>query len=276
MSVAKGAYGLQLTGLSPSSAALLNDVGAGWPTITVQHRAEASHHLAEHLDGPQAGLRLPDGSFIVLDAEAHSVTFLTTHVLTDEDIAHPYLAAAAKWFARWHGRQAVHGGAFEVDGEAWVVLGNRGQGKSSTLGYLHLHGYPVLSDDVLVIDSLNALAAPRCIDLRPATAAFLGVADRASAARGQTRHRLLLPPVKPEVPIAGWVSLAWGNEVDVRAVRPADRLALLNRQRLLYETGEDPVGVLDLAQRPAWELRRPGDVAYLPEATERLVAALRG
>ncbi len=64
------------------------------------------------------------------------------------------------------GRRSFHTGAFVASGGAWGILGGRDDGKSTMLAWLAVHGHEIVCDDVLIVGQGDALAGPRCIDLR--------------------------------------------------------------------------------------------------------------
>src|SRR5262249_6109268 len=144
-------------------------------------------------------------------------TFCLRTSLADGDLVHPYLAPAAAVAARWAGRESFHAGAVVVDGGAWGVLGDKETGKSSTLAWLALQGHEILMDDLLVLDGDDALAGPRCIDLREEPAARLGAGEPLGFVGLRERWRLTLDQVPARVPLHGWVTLAWGDRVEVEA-----------------------------------------------------------
>ena len=51
----------------------------------------------------------------------------------------------------------LHGSAVQIDGGAVVFLGPTGAGKSTTAAAFYGEGYPLLDDDIVVIDSLTSL-----------------------------------------------------------------------------------------------------------------------
>lgn len=143
-----------------------------------------------------------------------------------------------------------------VDGAAWGLVGTKEAGKSTLVHACHLAGTPILTDDVLVLDGLRAFAGPRCIDLRVPT-------PGATAVRGE-RHRVTLPPSAAEVPLAGFVHLAWEDgAARMRRLDPGERLARLADGARGDDAWRGDVELLDLAALPGYELRRPrtGDPA---------------
>jgi hypothetical protein len=158
-----------------------------------------------------------------------------------------------------------------VDGAALAVVGAKEAGKTTTLAWLAGQGCEVLADDMLIIDDGYALAGPRALDLRPDAVRILDLLDRTSEGRAGERRRLELGPVAHEVHLGGLVFLAWGDRVELTALRPSERL-----QRIAAATSpRRPGGArapIDLAPVPAWELRRPRRVAALPEVLDRLLA----
>jgi hypothetical protein len=200
---------------------------------------------------------------------------VTTAPLTDEELVHPYLAPVASFFAGWLGRHALHAGGVCVDGTAFGLVGAKESGKTTTLAWLAAQGCQVLADDMLIVDDGRALAGPRALDLRPDAVQMLGLLDRTREGRGGERRRLELGPIAHEVRLGGLVFLAWGDRIELSALRPPERL-----QRIAAATSPRRPGgeraPIDLARLPAWELRRPRSVGALPEVLDRLLAIAGG
>ncbi|MCH7787669.1 MAG: hypothetical protein IIC22_09175 [Chloroflexi bacterium] len=53
------------------------------------------------------------------------------------------------------GLLVLHGSAIEVDGNAFAIVGWKGQGKSTTAAGLHQRGYDLIADDIVAIDMTN-------------------------------------------------------------------------------------------------------------------------
>jgi hypothetical protein len=269
-----GAYGLTLLGLERATS-LLPAPGPHWPEVRVEQEELAGEPGPSRVTEARAELRLLGGGQVDLDRHRRIATFRTPSLLDDDELAHPYLAAVGSYFAGWLGREALHAGAFVAGDGAWALAGAKEGGKSTTLAWLALAGVPVLTDDILVLDSDTALAGPRCVDLRDESAAALGLAGKATASRGGERWRLSLPPIEPEVAVRGLVFLAWGEGLELRPLPPADRLLEIAARRNAHASPE-PAGLLDLARLPAFELRRPRAWDALPEACSRLLALAAG
>ena len=184
---------------------------------------------------------------------------------------HPYLAPVGAVFAHWLGYEAFHAGAVVARGGAWGVLGPSGAGKSTMLAWLALRGWPVVTDDLLVTRDMQALAGPRMLDIRPSATGHLDGIQRLNSCRGGSRRRLRLPAVDPQVPLAGWVFLAWGDGPSLVRLRPAERLRRLGENRMVQLVSSSPVSLLDLATLPAWELRRPKRWDLLGVCAERVL-----
>jgi hypothetical protein len=265
---------LTILGLERATA-LLPVAGRRWPAVRVERELLDGEPGPPRIGDERVELRLVGGGQLALDRERRVATFRTPRLLDDEELAHPYLAPVGSYFAGWLGREALHAGAFFAGGGVWALVGAKADGKSTTLAWLALAGCPVLTDDVLVLDGESALAGPRCLDLREETAIELGLADHSGQARGGERWRLPLSAIEPELPFRGFVFLSWAEQVELLPVRPADRLARLAASRNA-RAAKEPVGLLDLARLPAFELRRPRAWAALPEAGGRLLALAAG
>ncbi|MGF7238831.1 MAG: hypothetical protein ACQSGP_28320 [Frankia sp.] len=205
------------------------------------------------LESGRGVVALGDGRCLALDRDRGTATFHGPG-LTSDVLAHPYLGPAAIVFSRWHGREAFHGGAYVAGGQAWVLLGPRGAGKSSLLAALAARGGPVVTDDILVTDGSVAYAGPRCVDLRSVVP---GTGSWTYPVRSGTRSRLRLPAVASRTPLGGWLFLRWGEELGLCPVPATEVLSRLAVRRARRELPSDPSVLLALAAKPAWELIRP-------------------
>ena len=268
-----GAFGLKFLGLN--SPRLLAGPPESWALIHV-HRGRSDGELEqETLGNEYAAVQLFDVQ-IKLDRQSSTATFLSPRSFADDDLLHPYLSVASAIFARWLGREGFHSGAFVANDGAWGILGTNQAGKSTLAAYLALAGFPVVADDLLVLEAETALTGPRFIDLREPTASALDSGDRLAPSRWGTRRRLALPSMAPEVPLRGWVFLEWGASLDVRPVPVAERLSRLSQLRAVLLPPTDPALLLKLASLPTWELRRPRDLQALPRVVDRLVELAQG
>lgn len=274
MNASLGAYGFRLSGVD-GAARLLTRADPAWPELDLVAGVDDSppppcDRVHEH----RAELVLRSGGWVELDRAASRATYHLRHRPRDGDLLHPYLAPVAALAARWLGRESFHAGAVVVDGGAWAVLGDKEAGKSSTLAHLALAGHTVLSDDVLVLQDGSVFAGPRCIDLRAEPARRLGAGEPLGVVGMRERFRLELGPAPSEVPLRGFVTLGWGDEVSVEQVRGSRRLlALIPHRALLLETNA-PADLLELSSLPFLQLRRPRGWASLQETTERLMDEL--
>ena len=179
--------------------------------------------------------------------------------------------------SRWLGRESFHGGAVAIGDGAWAVLGDKEAGKSSTLAWLALAGHPVLADDLVVLADGRALAGPRSIDLREASAAQLRVGEPLGRIGLRDRWRLRLPAPPPALPLSGWIVLAWGDGApSLRALRGAARLEAILPHRAVRLIPADPATLVRLSALPCYELRRRRAWSSLPDAAELLVESLSG
>jgi hypothetical protein len=192
----------------------------------------------------------------------------------DQALIHPFLSLAAATSAHWMGWDALHAGGFRVGDLAWAVLGDRGAGKSSTMCDLALRGVDVLTDDLLVIADGDVLAGPNSIDLRPETARELRVGEDLGVVGARERWRVVTPASSPRTPLAGFVSLSWGDDVELVPLSARQRVELLLAGSILGLPSASPHRLLELAALPAWELRRPRRWTALSEAGRLLVNRL--
>lgn len=267
-------------GAAPGGRAAAPEATAGAPS-------EPASPLArfQEIDCDDARARADFGSGILSLERAPRTACWTPAkgvALDLERITHPVLAAIGLLAANWRGDVALHGGALcSADGsQAWIVLAERGDGKSTTLAAAAAAGLPVLSDDLAVLDGEGCVwSGPRCVDLRPQAAAQFAAARELPADGGRPRWRLPLPaPPARRVPVAGFVRLAWGpagSAVRSLPAAPAHRLALIAAASAIDRPRWSPRRLLELAQLPVVVIERPQELSSLGAVVEEL-AALSG
>jgi hypothetical protein len=268
-----GCYGFRLEGVD-GARDLLVDAPAGWPPLALGHAPPGPDVPRLDRVGPdRAELTLQDG-WVAIEREPARVTFHLPAAPAARDLVHPYLGPAAAVAARWAGRESFHAGAVVADGGAWVVLGGKESGKSTTLAWLALHGAPVLADDLLIVDGGAALAGPRCIDLREHSAAGLGAGEPLGVVGVRERWRVPLGPAPARAPLRGWITLAWDDEVAVDTLRGPERMLALLPHRSVQLAPQTPQALMELSSLPVRRLRRPRRWESLAVAGERLLDAI--
>jgi hypothetical protein len=271
----RGAYGLRVEGVE-AAADLLVEADPAWPRVALSSRVAESSVEREWVKPDAALLQLKTGGHIELDRGQGEATFVVDRPLSADELVHPYLAPVASVMAHWFGRESVHAGAFVGAGGVIGVVGDRESGKSSTLARLALDGLEIVCDDLLVLEGTSVLAGPRSLDLREEPARLLGVGASIGRAGARERWRLRLGNVGRDLPMAGWVHLAWGDRVEAVPLRGADRVARLLVHRGARLPSAEPSVLLDLASLPSWEVRRPRVWDSLDETADCLRELGRG
>jgi hypothetical protein len=262
-----GAYGFRFAGVDPERAGL----AAGqpdWPLVSVGRHAALAPDDARGVTHELLG-----DCTVRLGRDPLQADFACARELRDEELGHPLLSFVSATLARWIGREAVHAGAVLAHGGAWAVVADRGGGKSTTLAALARSGWPVLSDDLLVIEDGAAFRGPRSVDLRASGAQMVGGPTR--PVRG-TRHRLALGPAAARAPLAGLIFLEWGGAAGTRPASPAERMRRLAEQRVgSAQADRAPELALGLAALPGHVVTRPRGLPGL-EATLAAIAGVAG
>lgn len=269
-----GAYGLRFSGaLAPAGRAGLQTVppACRWPVVNLRWRRPEGPAPLQRIDDHVALIRLIGGGHLELERQERRACFCTEERPDGAVLAHPGLAPVGAIFAHWLGRSGFHAGAVIVDGGAWAVVGAKGSGKSTTLAWLAAAGYPVVTDDVLVIEAGMAFAGPRSVDLRPESARRLEGMPPLVLVRQGERHRLVLERVTAEVPFRGWVLLEEGEGIDAISVAPGERVRRVARHSVVRLAPRQPEAILELARLPMWRLRRPRRWSMLDETVNRLL-----
>jgi hypothetical protein len=278
--MAWGMYGLRMEGFT-DAAALLVPAEASWPSLQVVRAQPDSpprrpHDLPVHalrLDDRAAEVWFSDHDGLTIDQPTMCVQFITKRELSDDALAHPYLALPVAIASHWLGRLALHGSAFELNGRAWAMLGKKEAGKSSIVGWAFSRGHPTITDDLLVADGTTLFSGPRCIDLRDEAAAVLG-GDGSQRTADRPKWRLRPGQVPGSLSIGGLVHLEWGPRVVVEPLEPVDRLRRIAANFVLGPDLTDAAAYLELASLPAFRFARPRDVRSIDGANDQLLDAL--
>jgi hypothetical protein len=268
-----GCYGFRLVGVE-AARELLVEAPDSWPALELRHEPLTPGGPELDSVGPERAELTLHGGWATIERAPARVTFRLPAAPPARDLVHPYLAPVAAVAARWAGRESFHAGAMIAGGEAWAILGDKESGKSTTLAHLALRGLDVVADDLLVIDVDGALAGPRCIDLRAGSAAHLGAGEPLGVVGVRERWRLPLGPVPPRIPLRGWITLAWDDEIAVDALRGPERMLALLPFRSVQLVPGAPQDLLDFSSLPVLRLRRPRRWDALDAAADRLLAAL--
>jgi serine kinase of HPr protein (carbohydrate metabolism regulator) len=213
---------------------------------------------------------------ITVRREPPEAVFVVPQPVSAAAIVHPAGTLPLSVLAHWRGDVTLHGGAFVRAGGAWGVCGGQNAGKSTTLALLAARGIPIVADDLLVIQRGEALAGPRCVDLRG------DAADRFPAARSlgmvgaRVRYRLPTTAAPARTPLRGIIVLEWSAD-GVTELTPLDleeRLALLHEHQYSGLFSRPPGrGIIELLDLPMLRFRRPPDWSRGDEAIERVLDA---
>jgi hypothetical protein len=255
-----GMYGLRIGGLAAEAKGSLVPVADDSPEVAVSVALGTSLVALERRYEGRVIIAAERGALLDIVREPPSATVLLQRWPSPRMLVHPVLSIVAAVHSRWRGALTLHGGAFAVEGRAWAVLGQKNEGKSSLMASLARRGVPVLTDDLVVVDSGHVLAGPRTVDLRPDAVEHFPEAEYIGAIGTRHRYRISLAAVPPRTPLAGFITLAWGTKegASLRALPLGDRLRTLTNHEATPLAGPQPPELLFPAlELEMLELRRP-------------------
>ena len=246
-----GAYGLRVSGLE-SAGAWLGRVPERFPRLHV------AFGTGDEPDGPPATddrvvFELgPDRRLIVDrgDGSEASATCVDPRPPSGAEAVHPLLSAAAAVVCGWQGYQSFHAAGFVGAGGVWGLLGDKESGKSTLAAALAAGRHAVVCDDMLVLRGRTAFAGPRCVDLRTDAARRLGLGEELDTDGPRPRRRVALDPIDAELPLAGWVMLAWSERVELVRLAPRQVLRRLASRQTWPHAPMDPLALLRSRHRP--------------------------
>ena len=213
----QGAYGFRL--VLPRHAPELPDLSpldGGATGVALDWRCATVLVERNRLDGQCVSIGQKGSTLLEVRRDPPSITLEFPEQMTLEALVHPLLTTPMSILARWRGDLTLHAGAFVANGRAWAVIGDREAGKSTTLAMLADRGYPLLADDLLVLDGRVVRAGPACIDLRPDMAKGMPEARYIGEIGGRARYRLTAPRGPARAEIGGFFLLNWSDDATVR------------------------------------------------------------
>ncbi|WP_299576121.1 hypothetical protein [uncultured Williamsia sp.] len=230
--------------------------------------------MTAHVDEETALIpHLPRGHSEI-DRRTRSTTIVNAQ-RGDHAMAHPLLASTAIVTADWSGRVALHGGAFVApDGRAWGVLGDRGAGKSSLVGWCVKNGLPVITDDIVVTDGAQVLAGPRCLDLRAGAAKHFGLGIDIGVVGRRRRWRVRTDMCEPAYPLGGWIVPRWSSEIWIDDAAVADRAAVISPHRAIFVRQQHPVAWMGVLAKRLIHFARPQSWARIDVAMGELMSEI--
>jgi hypothetical protein len=274
-----GAYGLLIDGLDDQAQAM-QAVPAGCRTLRIRLDVGLGDEDEEPSDVTADGatLRLLGGGRLRMDRADATARYSFDGPRDTADLLHPFLAPAAALVQIWAGHEAFHAGAFVHGGGAVLLVGNKEDGKSTTLAWIAAkHGLPVIADDLAVITQGSVHAGPRLIDVRADSAIDPETLGGGVLVRDRARRRVPLAPAPAVSPVAAVVLLRWASEPKPRLTRTpiSERLPALISQRMFYrQLAIDETALLALTATPTWTLHRPRGLAGLTAGVQLLLDQL--
>ncbi len=251
-----GAWGVRFPSMGETTSILGGSL-PGWPEVAVSTTVDPTPPELTVWGADAAQYALAGGNHIKIQRTPAVVELTLRAPTVPECVVAPHLTSAASTIGVWMGRMAFHAGAVLLGNGAWILAGDKGSGKSSTLGWLARAGVPVITDDLVVCERGKVLAGPRCVDLRPEAARALEAGRPLGFVGTRERWRVYLDRCLPDHPLRGWVFLEWGEAPSLDRLRPGELLPRIPHQRALRLPMDDPAGLLDLAARPGFVWRRP-------------------
>ena len=184
------------------------------------------------------------------------------------------------------GVPALHASAVDVGGEAVVLLGHKGRGKSTTAAALVMRGHALLADDIVAVD-LTSPAAPSVIPGFRHVKLWNDAADAVLNGEGEPldpeldliKSAWYMHPgrhAKEPIPFARIYVLDEGDELACSKLTPVEAFAELIRHsyaaRFIGRVGYTPAHVAAVGtiarSVPAYRLQRKTSLQRLPDLVD--------
>ncbi len=268
-----GLYGVIIEGIDGGDG--WGEVQAGSPRWNVTVEGPPTQQF---LEGAQWGFKLGDGGLARAEqaGTGGKLRLALTRPVPTRDLGHPYLSVVGMLAPLWAGGVALHGGVFVSYGRAWVMMGSKGGGKSTTLALMAQAGRQVLADDMAVVGSnLMVHRGPRYIDLRQEVSEALGVGEPVGVLGTRERWRYRLGQAPMAAPLGGIIVPRWGDEESVASLDAVTRLRVVASSFPIAYPNDRSALVMDIANSvPMLVWTRPEGLDGAAGAVERMLAEL--
>jgi hypothetical protein len=268
-----GAYGLAIVPPHDVGRALV-DAPASWQRWRFEYTVGGFATVKQSWSSTSAAIKLAPDGLAVIDRAASLTRLVVPRTASADAFVHPHISSTAVVVGQWLGRATFHASSFVRGGGVWAVLGDKLDGKSSTVAWALSRRMPVMADDLLVTANGLVFAGPRCLDLREGAAQHFGLGRNIGEVGDRCRWRVDLEPIDPELALQGWISLAWAADIGVRQIGARERFTTLVRHRAFRLTESDPSTWTRLLGLPMYEFRRPRSWDQLDVAMETLLGCL--
>lgn len=246
-------------------------------------------------EGNDLLLRFPGLADFVISEDGRSLGAWPAPETGTETLRHLLLDQVLPRVLAQQGRLVLHAGAVRVGQQAIAFIGETGRGKSTLTASFHAAGFPLLSDDGLVLTQGEdtALARPTYPSLRLWPEAVAGLyaraPDVAPMAHYSTKRRVIMKDitVRSSLPLAALYVLAAEMEDDAGSISltrlspSAACMEIISNSFLLNVTDRRrAMGLLTVAGRiaeqlPVFSLAYPRRFACLPSVREAIVRQQR-
>jgi hypothetical protein len=237
-------------------------------------------------------LRFPDLADFAISTDPRQIGAWPAATTAIATLRHLLLDQVLPRVLAHQGRLVLHAGAVRVGHQAVAFIGGSGSGKSTLSASFHAAGYPLLSDDGLVLSQTKGvtLALPTYQSLRLWPEAILGLYELAPAvsqmAHYSSKRRIIMTDLGAETNV--WLPLTsiyvLGSEVpatdEISVIRLSPSAACMaiignsfqldltdtRRSAVVFETTSRVVDRL-----PTFSLTYPRDFACLPEIHDAII-----
>lgn len=252
---------------------------------------EPSMSLGRH--GDRFLLDFPEAAYFILSPCATSIEICPLSDISQETIEHLLLDQVLPRVLAKLGQMVLHGGAVQVGTGAIMLLGDTGRGKSTLTAKLASKGFPLLSDDGVVVNLSEAIATVRStypsLRLLPDSIAHLyRKGTRLRPVADYTDKQRVFVPLADEsaatLPLQRIFVLAdakdaTSDEILIRRISPRDGCVALVTNSFELDPTEDVGAMRRFGQAseianviPAYSLSFPRNFAHLDHVCDAILA----
>ena len=247
--------------------------------------------LAQYDEGSDFLLRFPDLADFVISEDGRTIGVWPAPETSTETLRHLVLDQVLPRVLAQQGRLVLHAGAVRVGQLAIAFIGETGRGKSTLTASFHSAGYPLLSDDGIVLaeGQGTTLAQPTYSSLRLWPEAVAGLFARAPhlapMAHYSPKQRVIMKEFADTTPLPLAAVYVLSPEVQGDAenislapISPSEACMAIIRNSFQLDVADRrrATGLLSVAsgiaqQLPVFSLAFPRSFACLPSVREAIL-----
>lgn len=239
-------------------------------------------------------LKFPEASVFTFQPHQNQIVCYTSENISERTISHLLLDQVMPRILYTTGHSIVHASAVIIDKQVVLFIGDSGRGKSTLALSFDREGYPVLSDDTILIadkdDGFVAQVLYRGFRVWSDTAkSLIGIQDTVDLVSQYNSKQRLIASTQSELPSQFPIGAAFlitepvtkSNEIRIAEIPPSESVMTLVQSSFRLDMTDKALLAKEfdtftnfVHQTPFYTLSYPRDYSRLPEVHKAILAVV--